>query len=168
MASTKSDALTRLREADYRKLLRFGAVSAIAFPATQVILLIFTLGLDWPPATANIAAVSIAAVPAYVLNRYWVWGKKDKNRLTTEILPFWGITLLGLVISTVFAHVGSDMSDSPLVANVANTLGFGSVWVLKFFVIDRLMFGQHHHIEHQHFPPDEDLDAEIHAAEASA
>ena len=34
---------------------------------------------------ANLVAVTIMAFPAYAMNRYWVWGKKDKNRLTTEV-----------------------------------------------------------------------------------
>ena len=33
---------TRIREADYRKMLKYSAVSAVAFPFTQVLLLVFT------------------------------------------------------------------------------------------------------------------------------
>ena len=35
----------------------------------------------------------------------------------------------------------------------------GTAWIFKFFVLDKLMFGGH-----QHFPPDEDLAAELDGA----
>ena len=47
MARSRAEVLTRIREADYRKLLKYSAVSAVAFPFTQVLLLVFTLGFDW-------------------------------------------------------------------------------------------------------------------------
>jgi len=162
MARSRAEVLTRIREADYRKMLKYSAVSAVAFPFTQVLLLVFTLGLDWSFVTANLVAVSIMAFPAYVMNRYWVWGKNDKNRFMTEVLPFWVITLIGLVLSTICAHFAEVWFDSPLAVNVANAVGFGLVWVFKFVFLDRVMFGGH-----QHFPVDEDLDAELDAAPAT-
>ena len=162
MARSRAEVLTRIREADYRKMLKYSAVSAVAFPFTQVLLLVFTLGLDWSFVTANLVAVSIMAFPAYVMNRYWVWGKKDKNRFMTEVLPFWVITLIGLILSTICAHFADLWFESPIAVNVANAVGFGLVWVFKFVFLDRVMFGGH-----QHFPVDEDLDAELDTAPAT-
>ena len=162
MARSRAEVLTRIREADYRKMLKYSAVSAVAFPFTQVLLLVFTLGLDWSFVTANLVAVSIMAFPAYVMNRYWVWGKKDKNRFMTEVLPFWVITLIGLILSTICAHFADQWFESPIAVNVANAVGFGLVWVFKFVFLDRVMFGGH-----QHFPVDEDLEAELDTAPAT-
>lgn len=161
MAKSRAEVLARVREADYKKFLKFSAVSAISFPFTQVLLLIFTIGLDWSFVMANLVAVTIMAFPAYAMNRYWVWGKKDKNSLTTEVIPFWVITLVGLGLSTICAHYADLWFDSSLAVNVANAVGFGVVWVFKFFILDRIMFGAH-----QHFPVDEDLDAELESAPA--
>jgi putative flippase GtrA len=159
MARSRAEVLARVREADYKKFLKFSAVSAISFPFTQVLLLVFTLGLDWSFVTANLVAVTIMAFPAYAMNRYWVWGKKDKNSLTTEVIPFWVITLIGLGLSTICAHYADLWFNSALAVNVANAVGFGIVWVFKFLILDRIMFGSH-----QHFPPDEDLAAELDSA----
>ncbi len=161
MPKSRAEVVARIREADYRKMLKYSAVSAIAFPVTQVMLLVFTVGLDWSFVTANVVAVSIMAFPAYLLNRYWVWGKRDKNRFTTEVLPFWLITLVGLGLSTLFAHYADQWFDSPLAVNAANAVGFGVVWVFKFLFLDKMMFGAH-----QHFPVDEGLDAELESAPA--
>lgn len=161
MAKTRAEILARVREADYRKMLKYSAVSAIAFPVTQVMLLLFTVGFDWSFVMANVVAVTLMAFPAYVLNRYWVWGKRDKNRFATEILPFWLVTLIGLGLSTLFAHYADQWFDSPLAVNVANAVGFGVVWVFKFLFLDKLMFGAH-----QHFPVDEQLESELESAPA--
>jgi putative flippase GtrA len=161
MAKSRAEVLARIREADYRKMLKYSAVSAIAFPVTQVMLLVFTVGLDWSFVAANLVAVTLMAFPAYLLNRYWVWGKRDKNRFTTEVLPFWIITLIGLGLSTLFAHYADQWFDSPLAVNAANAVGFGVVWVFKFLFLDRMMFGSH-----QHFPVDEGLETELESAPA--
>jgi len=163
MARSRAEVLARIRETNYRKLLKFSAVSAVAFPLTQVLLLLFTNVFHWSAVAANVTAVSLLSVPAYVLNRYWVWGKKDKNQFMTEILPFWVVTILGLVLSTVLAHYAEMWwPHSPVAANLANTAGFGSVWVFKFLILDKLMFGAH-----QHFPVEEDLEAELETSPAT-
>jgi putative flippase GtrA len=161
MSMTRADVLARIRETDYRKLMKYSAVSAVAFPVTQVILLICTGPLDMSGVQANLIAVTLMSIPAYILNRYWVWGKKDKNRFTTEILPFWIVTLVGLALSTLFAHYADMWSDSPLAINLANALGFGTVWVFKFLILDKAMFGAH-----RHFPIEEDLEVELESAPA--
>jgi putative flippase GtrA len=153
--------LARIREADYRKMLKYSAVSAIAFPCTQVMLLVFTKGFDWSFVKSNVVAVTVMALPAYYMNRYWVWGKNDKNRFMTEVLPFWIITLIGLGLSTICAHYADLWFDSDLAVNAANAVGFGLVWVFKFLFLDRVMFGGQ-----QHFPVDEELDAELKSAPA--
>ena len=141
MSPGPSAVAARLRGLDLGKVLRYSAVSAVAFPVTQVLLVIGSVGFGWSGVTTNLVAVSLVSIPAYVLNRYWVWGKKDKNSLTTEILPFWGITLLGLIISTGAAYWADQLFDSPYAVNLANTFGFGVVWVFKFFLLDQMMFG---------------------------
>ena len=41
-------------------------------------------------------AVLIASLPAYLLNRAWVWNKGGAHSFTREVLPFWIMSLLGL------------------------------------------------------------------------
>ena len=130
---------------DWRKALKYSAVSVIAVPITQIILIVTHYGLGWGGVQSNLMAVGVTAIPAYVLNRYWVWGKKDKNNFKTEILPFWAMTFLGLIFSTLFVAYVDRNFDSALLINVANAAGFGLVWVFKFFILDKAMFGKHHH-----------------------
>ena len=98
-----------------------------------------TVNVDVASGLTPFDAVAVTVVPVYVLNRYWVWGKKDKNNFVTEILPFWGMTLLGLIISTLCVAYADSHFESPLMVNLANAFGFGLVWVLKFAVLDRIV-----------------------------
>lgn len=150
MSMTTTEVIARIRAIDHRKVLRYSAVSFVAVPLTQAILIIFQYGFGWSGLQANTMAVAVTVVPVYVMNRYWVWGKRDKNNFVTEILPFWGMTLLGLLISTLCVAYADSHFESPLMVNVANAFGFGVVWILKFAVIDKMMFGRE-----RHFPIDE-------------
>ena len=155
MSMSRADVVARIKAIDHRKVLRYSAVSFIAVPVTQIILLVFQYGFGWNGLEANTMAVAITVVPVYVLNRYWVWGKRDKNNFVTEILPFWGMTLLGLLVSTLCVAYADSHFESPLMVNVANAFGFGLVWLLKFLVLDRMMFGRE-----RHFPVEEGLEVE--------
>jgi putative flippase GtrA len=141
----RRSARQMVKELDWRKAMKYSAVSVIAVPITQIILIVCHNGFGWSGVVSNLIAVGVTAVPAYVLNRYWVWGKKDKNNFKTEILPFWALTFLGLVFSTAFVAYADANFDSQLTINVANAAGFGVVWVFKFFILDKAMFGSHHH-----------------------
>lgn len=150
MSMSRSDMIARIKAIDHRKVLRYSAVSFVAVPITQVILLVCQYGFAWSGIQANTAAVAVTALPVYVMNRYWVWGKRDKNHFVTEILPFWGMTLLGLILSTICVAFAEHHFESPIMVNVANAFGFGLVWILKFAVLDKMMFGRE-----RHFPIDE-------------
>ena len=98
-------------------------------------------------------AVTISAIPAYFMNRAWVWGRRGKSDWKREVLPFWGFALLGLVVSTITVTVASaalgvekGVDDwRQYVPNIANILSFGVLWVAKFFILDAMIFGEGHH-----------------------
>lgn len=122
------------------KAARYTLVSGVAVAVTQVLLALFVLVIELGPALSNFLAVSLAAIPSYVLNRAWVWGKRGKNHLWKEVVPFWAMALLGLVISTAVVDWAADQWDHALVANAANLASFGLLWVGKFFVLHLVIF----------------------------
>lgn len=132
----------RLRTGQGAKLIRFGAVSAFNVVLGQILLLTSQVALDWPPVAANIFAVSVGAVPAYLLSRYWVWDKRGKNRFMREVIPFWTLALIGFAISTLAVwYVDTSWTVGPLAVNLTNLAAFGVVWVAKFAILDRVLFG---------------------------
>jgi putative flippase GtrA len=120
------------------RLVKYVAASMCGVVIGQTCLFICLSFLD--PVPANVLAVTISTVPAYIINRYWVWAKKDANSLHREILPFWIMSFLGLLLSTFIVSFVDD-SDSKALVGLANLSGFGILWVAKFFVLDKFMFG---------------------------
>ncbi len=133
--------------------LRYSAVTVINVVIGQVLLFaavrLFSWGTTWDTDTAwtvaNIVSVSIGTLPAYYLNRMWVWGKRGRSHLTREILPFWGFAFAGLILSTLAVNFAANLTEVKIVANIANLVAFGVLWIAKFFVLDAVVFGRGHH-----------------------
>ncbi|MEO6987796.1 MAG: hypothetical protein ABI239_04030, partial [Aquihabitans sp.] len=72
----------------------------------------------------------------------------------------WAFTVAGWALSTgavsLVENVGQPHSTfRTLSVMFANIAGFGVLWVLKFFFLDKIMFGRDHHT-----PYDADIEAE--------
>lgn len=125
------------------KLLKYCGVAAIGVPIGLFVYALFLWGTDWNAAWANFAATLVMVGPNYVMNRYWVWAKNDTNRLWGEIVPFAVMALIGLVVSTIAAGVAESLGAGSVMLLIVNLLSFGVVWVGKFFVLDKFLFGHH-------------------------
>lgn len=164
MASTP--LVETLRAQSRRKPVRYAAVSGVAVGCNVVVLLLAltVLGvsgdeadqLTRPAVLANVAAVSASSIPSYLLNRYWVWGKRGRNKIWTEVVPFWAMALLGLLVSTLFVYQASLSSSSRAVLLAANLSAFGILWVGKYLALDALLFKVVPHEVQEALPADID------------
>lgn len=135
--------LRDLQRAHGRRALKYASVSVVGVVVTQVLLVVCyqpAFGLEMSAGWANFTAVSGASVPAYLLNRQWVWQRSGRHSLRREVLPFWGISLLGLLISTVAVSYVSRHWDSQLAVSGTNIASFGVLWVAKYLFLDAIMF----------------------------
>jgi putative flippase GtrA len=137
LADTPATARGRLA-----KLWRFGAVSAMSIVLTQSLLQAAYLGTDVGAVGANIFAVGVSSVPAYLANRRWVWRRQGPHSLAREIIPFWGYSFAGLVLSTVAVAAVHDRWESALAVSVANLAAFAVLWASKFVFLDAWMFSE--------------------------
>jgi putative flippase GtrA len=140
------ELVDRLVQQYWRKLLRYGGVSVFNVVFGQSLLFFFHSIVDWPGWIANVTAVMISAVPAYLLSRHWVWGQRGRHSFKAEVLPFWSMALLGLTLSTVAVAIVDDRYDGALPVQLASLGAFFLVWILKFFVLDRLMWRTGHDV----------------------
>jgi putative flippase GtrA len=125
----------------WAKAGKYISASLAGVAVGQSTLFFFSAVLDWKPELANLMAATFGAIPNYLINRYWTWNKRSKNHLTREVLPFWVLSIAGLLISTVFVGVAEDRwPDSQLAIQAANLSGYGVLWVLKFLVLEHLLF----------------------------
>ena len=142
---TVAPLLERIRRRYGKTASRFLMVSAFNVVFGQSLLVLTHAWLGWSFAVSNGVAVAVSAGPAYVLTRYWVWEKRSRNHLVKEVLPFWGLAVVGLLGSTVAAGIANTYTDTQVVLNLVNLASFGLIWVFKFFIFDRFMFGKRHH-----------------------
>ena len=59
MSMSRADVVARIKAIDHKKVLRYSAVSFIAVPMTQIILLVFQYGLGWNGLETNTMAVAV-------------------------------------------------------------------------------------------------------------
>ena len=142
-----------------RRAIRYMATSGIGVALTQLLLGLFLHVFHWRSGVSNVVAVSLVSVPAFLLNKYWVWGKRGRAHMRREVLPFWLFTVAGLALSTLavvlVARAIEDPHTEKIAVQFANIAGFGVLWVIKYLFLDKIMFGAHHHT-----PYDEDIEAE--------
>lgn len=139
---------TWARAPEGKKFVRYSMVSVVSVIVYQILLFI-TLGLlHWTAQSANIAAVCISAIPSYYLNRFWAWGKTGRSHLMKEVVPFWGMALIGLVFSTFVADFAKSVADEVTSVHLLRTLfvmfaglaAFGVLWIGKFIILNKVLF----------------------------
>jgi putative flippase GtrA len=134
------------------KLMRYATVSVISTGVSMCVLgglvATATLAAGW----ANVVATAVGTVPSFELNRRWVWGRTGRRSLTAEIGPFCALSFAGLALSTLAvtvlaawaAHAHLGTGGRTLAAEAGNVAAFGSLWVLQFVVLERLLFRPRH------------------------
>jgi putative flippase GtrA len=134
------------------KFWKFAGVSLFGTVMSQVLIWWLHGGRGLSGVEANIIAVCVTAVPAFLLNKRWVWSHTGAHSVDKEMLPFWLLSMAGLVLSTLFVWIATAWVDASWMVSAANLAGFGVLWVLKFWMLDRFLFGQvspdddeHHH-----------------------
>jgi putative flippase GtrA len=124
------------------KLVRYSMASVVGVVLGQSLLQLCLQVFEWSAVSSNLVAVVISTGPVYLVNRYWVWKKKDKNSIRKEMVPFWGMALAGLAMSSLFVWLVDERTDSALAISAANLAGFGVLWVAKFLVLEKVLFAE--------------------------
>lgn len=131
-------------------LVRYGSVSLISTAVSLTVLGVLVFTNTLPAGWANVVATAVGTVPSFELNRRWVWGKTGRRSVLAEIGPFCALSFAGLGLSTLAVSVtavwaqssGLDPFWRTVAVEFANIAAFGSLWVLQFVILDRLLFGR--------------------------
>ena len=145
MGSVLQTASENLRAAFSGSIGRAGRyllVSAVNVINHQLLLQLAVNLWGWGGGVANAFAATTAAVPAYFMSRYWVWQVRGRSSLRSEVLPFWIIALLGLLVSSLTAEVADRLFERPIMISVGSLFGYFIVWVAKFVTLDELFGGR--------------------------
>jgi putative flippase GtrA len=131
-----------------RKAVRYLAVSVLNVVLGEAVLGLCILVLGWSVLTAAVVAGVVATIPAYYLNRTWVWGRTGRSHLVKEVIPFWVLALVYLVLLVGAAQAASAaatrLTGSRPVQTViimsAILVASAVLWLLRFFVLDAIIF----------------------------
>ena len=130
------------------KLLRYSGVSVIATVTGLTVLGVLVAIVGMPAGWANVIATGVGTIPSFELNRRWVWRKSGQRSIAAEVVPFCVLSFAGLALSTLAVHTAATSADAAgwtisartLAVELANLSAFGSLWVLQFVVLDRVLF----------------------------
>lgn len=127
----------------YRYVMGSVITTVVSF---GVLTLVYGVLRLWSAVPSTVFANVVATVPAYWLNRTWTWGKAGRSDLWREVLPFWVLSILGIVISMGTAAVAGDVARthhlghlaSIVVVDGANLAAYGTLFIGKYLVFERL------------------------------
>jgi putative flippase GtrA len=131
------------------RLFRAATSSVIATAISQAVL----LGILWvggAPTLASLVAFVGGAVPNYVLTRRWVWGQRGRPRVAGEVVPYLLVIALGGLAAVGLTTLTSRLLtplDLPhplwiVLLDVAYVASYALVFVIKFTLLDRVVFGR--------------------------
>jgi putative flippase GtrA len=131
----------RVRTPTVEKLFKYSVASGSGVVTDAVVLVLCAELLGFSFMTSHLIAVAVSSMPNYLINRYWTWQQQGKNRLWGEVVPFWVMALLGFLLSTLFvAYVKEQTWGTTFTVLLANLSGFGVLWILKFLILDKVMW----------------------------
>lgn len=132
----------------FSRFLKAGASSVVATGCSQVTLIV-TLAMGLNATVASLLAFTAGAIPNWFLARQWAWGRKGKANFLREVLPYLCVIGFGALLSsgltTIAAHITQPLEISGFVRIVvldgAYLTSFAIVFLIKFFLLDRVVFG---------------------------
>lgn len=156
VSTTQHSLRSQLRDLrhspDFAKLWRYATISVVSTAISLTGLFLFYRVLGLSPGWSNIWATVIATIPYYFLNRIWVFKKRGRSHLTKEVLPFWAIAFASLILSTLAVRfagyearsIASETTRAGILV-MANFATYGILWLMKFFVFNKILFRSRAH-----------------------
>jgi putative flippase GtrA len=133
------------------KLARYAAVSAISTTVSLVLLGLLVATNATTAGWANVVATLVGTFPSFELNRRWVWNKTGHRSLAAEVGPFFALSFAELGLSTVAVSAAARWATADrfgttahtLAAETANIATYGSLWIIQYIMLDRVLFKTH-------------------------
>jgi len=128
-----------------RRLWRYVLTSAVATLVSETALLVLygTGVLD--AAVAAVVANLAGTLPSYLMSRYWIWPEADRRRVGRQVVLYWAVSVVSLVVSSTVTGVAADEAPAGrlahlLVVAIAYVATYGVLWLAKFAVYQLVLF----------------------------
>jgi putative flippase GtrA len=124
----------------YPTLFRFFIASGVSTIVTLTTLgiLVSTGALD--ETVANVVATVLGTCVAYELNRRWVWGRESRERTVRDLTVFLGLSMAGLVLSTVGVYLVGHFALGPHTPTIVRTLALQATNLSAFATLTGIKF----------------------------
>jgi len=132
-----------------RLFTRFAAGTVVSTACSQLTLVLLFGVLDASAAVSGAVAFVAGAIPNFLIHRFWTWRRSGPVRMRRELVPYLVvITFSGLVAVGITTGIdrllgGAIANHALRTAVIAFVYGasYLPVFVLKFALLDRLVFG---------------------------
>ena len=141
MSSPRVTALRELLGERGLKFIRYCLVSGVNVVVGTGTMLVMLVAFDAHRVIASLTAWFVSTPVAYLLYRQWVWRQSGTNSMKTEIAPFWIMALVGLFFAGIMVWVAGFFTESSIALVLVQLASYGVVWVIKYLILDRLMWG---------------------------
>jgi putative flippase GtrA len=146
---SRRHGIRQSRPAFGTRMIRYTIGSAFCLAVSELTLLILLLGglSGW---TASLLASAAGIIPGYPLNRAWTFGRRGRSHTWREVLPYWLTAIGGSLFAALLVGLADPWakhaSQSALTATVISLFvylgAYGTLWLLKFAYLDRMLFRQ--------------------------
>lgn len=134
-----------------QRLFRYGGVSVVTAGLAQAALALGYGILAWPTTPAVALSLVASVIPAYWLNRRYVWGDRTTGR--RHVATFFAMAVAGSAAAAVTTHVAEELArlatdDHRLLTAAVNATALATtviVWLLRYVAFDRYVFVDRRH-----------------------
>lgn len=147
----EDDAVLRqlIRSRLARLFTRFAVGTVVSTTCSQLTLVLLFGVLDASAAVSGAVAFVAGAIPNFLIHRFWTWRRSGPVGMRRELVPYLAvITFSGLMavgittgVDRLLGHAIADHALRTAVIAVVYGLSYLPVFVLKFALLDRLVFG---------------------------
>jgi putative flippase GtrA len=147
----RTSARDRPPEPVATRMVRSVGVGVATTILTNAVLVALSVGLGVRAGLANVIGTICGIGPSYAWNRRYVWRLRGPSDIRRQVIPFWTLSLVGLVVSTVAADkvgtVGARWAPGvrAVALPAANLAVFATLWLVQFLVLDRVLFRRRTH-----------------------
>lgn len=132
-----------------RVFTRFAAGTAVSTACSQLAFVLLFGVVQAGAAASGAAAFLAGAIPNFFIHRFWTWRRSGPVGMRRELLPYLAvITFSGLVATSLTTGVdrlvGAELHDHVVhtaVIAIVFSLSYLPLFVVKFALLDRLVFG---------------------------
>jgi putative flippase GtrA len=145
------EVLRRLASSPLARLFtRFAGGTAVSTACSQLAFVLLFGVAGASAMVSGVVAFVAGAVPNFLIHRFWTWRRDGPVRIRRELVPYLAVIIVsGLVtigmttgVDRLIGQTIDDRALRTLVVAVAFNASYLPLFILKFALLDRLVFGR--------------------------